>query len=168
MSEQYIERTFREVNSRTDVAGANFNKGVKDFKFSIGQGYGFIPNQSYFRVTLKLTVGGEAPTLLDTVAFADNCCGNLFNNIYFNMGGQTVSQITNGVPQIEIIKSRLSKNPVYNASIGVAQGLAGHYYDRRKLLLPPTAVLGGNPLEISLEDDDKQKFNINKNTRDFI
>jgi hypothetical protein len=50
------------------------------------------------------------------------------------MGGQTVSHITIGVAQCDILKNRLTKNNVYNKSIGVAQGLAGHHYDRRALL----------------------------------
>ena len=145
MPEHYIERNWREVNSRTAVALDAFPQGIKEFKFSVGAGYGFIPAQSYFRVTLRLTVAGVAPTAADNASFADNPCGNLFNNIYFNCGGQTISQITNGVPQIDIVKSRLTKNSVYNKSIGVAQGLAGHYFDRRKLLVPPPACKCGSP-----------------------
>ena len=40
----YIEKTWREVNSRTAVSGADFVKGVKDSKFSVAQGYVWIPN----------------------------------------------------------------------------------------------------------------------------
>ena len=169
MSEQYIEKTWREVNSRTDAKGDKFSQGVKDFKWSIGQGYGFIPNQSYFRITLKLTNRNGPPIAADGLAFADNVCGNLFNNIYFNMGGQTVSQITNGVPQIDILKSRLTKNPLYNSSLGVATGLAGHHYDRRKLLFPPpsrTTPTDAN--DLNLESKQKDINTQGRNTRDFI
>ena len=50
MADQYVEKHWREVNSRTKCGGVEFGKGIKDFKFSVGQGYGFIPAQSYFRV----------------------------------------------------------------------------------------------------------------------
>ena len=131
MTDQYVEKHWREVNSRTSCKGTEFGKGIKDFKFSVGQGYGFIPAQSYFRVELKLLTGtGKVPDQVDKLAFADNVCGNLWNNIYFNMGGQTVSYLSNGVPQCDILKSRLTKNPSYNKSIGVAQGLNGHWVER--------------------------------------
>ena len=111
-------------------------------------------------------MGDNAPTAGDLVAFADNPCGNLFNNIYFNCGGQTISQITNGVPQIDIVKSRLTKNSVYNKSIGVAQGLAGHWYDRRKLLVTPPASGAAN--NVTIESAVKEAYQTGKNTRDFI
>ena len=131
MSDQYVEKHWREVSSRTSCQGPEFAKGIKDFKFSIGAGYGFIPAQSYFRVELKLVRGvADLPRLQDNTAFADNVCGNLFNNIYFNMGSQTVSFISNGVAQCDILKSRLTKNPSYNKSIGNAQGLNGHHFER--------------------------------------
>ena len=46
------------------------------------------------------------------------------------MGGQTVSYLSNGVPPCDILKSRLTKNPSYNKSIGVAQGIGGHFIER--------------------------------------
>jgi hypothetical protein len=130
MTDQYVEKHWREVNARNSCKQGEFAKGIKDFKFSVGQGYGFIPSQSYFRVELKLKKGNANPTLADGCTFSDNPCGNLFNNVYFNMGGQTVSFISNGVAQCDILKSRLTKNPSYNKSIGNALGLNGHYYDR--------------------------------------
>ena len=165
-SDYFIERNWREVNSRTSCTGDAFPQGIKEFKFSVGSGYGFLPNQSYFRITLRLTFNNLPPTVADSVCFADNVCGNLFNNIYFNCGGQTISQITNGVPQIDIVKSRLTKNSVYNKSIGTAQGLAGHYYDRRKLLVTPPGIVGN--VALSNEEKGKEEYQTGKNTRDFI
>ena len=161
----YIEKTWREVSSRTAISGADFVKGVKDFKFSVAQGYAWIPNQSYFRITLKLTVGGASPTVADTVCFSDNVCGNLWNNIYFNMGGQSVSQIVNGAPQIDILKNRLTKSRPYMNSIGEIQGLSGHWFDRRKRLVPPLSEAGGNS---SFELTEKYYTEIFKNQRDFV
>ena len=82
MSDQYVEKHWREINCRTTIDDTTFRQGLKDFKFSVGQGYGFIPAQSYFRVDLEITVAGNAPTVADDVAFADNVCGNLFTSIW--------------------------------------------------------------------------------------
>ena len=51
---EYIQKHWREVNSRTSCAGPQSATGIKDFRFSVGAGYGWIPSQSYFRVNLKL------------------------------------------------------------------------------------------------------------------
>lgn len=136
---EYIEKSWKEITSRNPVKGALFPQGLKDFKFSIGQGYGLIPSQSYFKVDLKLNAGSAggaiAPTLAESATFADGVCGNLFNNIYFNMGGQTVSSITSGLPQCDILKNRLTKSSTYNATIGKTQGFLAHHADRANDLL---------------------------------
>ena len=56
------------------------------------------------------------------------------------MGGQTVSFILNGVAQCDILKSRLTKNPSYNKSIGNAQGLDGHHHERMMQMFDMTNV----------------------------
>ena len=148
MADQYVEKHWREVSSRTSCQGPEFSKGIKDFKWSVGAGNGFIPAQSYFRVALKLVRGvADLPRLEDNIAFADNVCGNLFNNIYFNMGSQTVSFISNGVAQCDILKSRLTKNPSYNKSIGNAQGLNGHHFERFNQLFDV-----GNAVSVNIAD----------------
>jgi hypothetical protein len=155
MSHDYIEKQWREITSRNPVSGANFPAGLKDFKFSVGSGYGFIPSQSYFRVDLKLTAGGGVPIDGDNVTFADSCVGNLFNNIYFQMG-QTVSAISTGLPQCEILKNRLTKSKAYNDTVGETQGFTGSLNDRNRQLI---AIGGGDPNERNTQD---------KNTRMFI
>ena len=62
--------------------------------------------------------------------FADNPVACLFNNIYFNIAGQCVSFISNGVPQIDQLKSRRTRNRAYNDSIGEAMGVNGLYHER--------------------------------------
>jgi len=127
---EFIEKSWIEITSRNPVSGSLFPQGLKDFKFSVGQGYGLIPSQSYFKVTLKITAKNLPPTDTEYATFADGVCGNLFNNIYFNMGGQTVSSITSGLPQCDILKNRLTKSSAYNKTIGVTQGFQAHYKDR--------------------------------------
>lgn len=129
---EYIEKQWREITSRNPVSGEQFPQGLKDFKFSVGQGYGLIPAQSYFKVTLKVTVEGSLPGNAgnERVTFADGVCGNLFNNIYFNMGGQTISSITSGLPQCDILKNRLTKSSTYNKTIGETQGFQAHFNTR--------------------------------------
>lgn len=155
---KYIEEKYMEVNCRSNPKGEDFTKGVKDYKFSIGPGYAWLPNRSFFKIGLKITFEGVVPTEASCVTFADDVCGTLFNNIYLNAGGQTISSITNGCPQISILKSRLSKNASFNKSIGEAQGLGGHWLDR----LRTTVNIGGDPESI------KYRNQTGRNQRDFI
>jgi hypothetical protein len=131
---EFIEKQWREITSRNPITGAQFATGLKDFKFSVGQGYGFIPNLSYFRVELKLTVAGVKPAA--NVVFADGCVGNMFNNIYFNMGGQTVSSCTTSLGQVEVLKNRLTKSKAYNDTIGHVTGFIPHAVDRVAITNP--------------------------------
>ena len=75
MADQYVEKHWREVNSRTKCGGEDFGKGIKDFKFSVGQGYGFIPAQSYFRVELRLAMDNDVPGSGDHITFATTYAG---------------------------------------------------------------------------------------------
>jgi hypothetical protein len=163
-NQEYIEKQWREITSRNPVSGTNFAAGLKDFKFSVGAGYGFIPSQSYFRVDLKLTAGSAggsvAPSDGDNVTFADSCVGNLFNNCYFQMGGQTVSSISTGLPQCEILKNRLTKSKAYNDTIGETQGFGASFEQRDGKL----TIQGG----LSLNVDANARNTQGKNTRMFI
>ena len=131
----YIEKQWREITSRNPISGDDFKNGIKDFKFSVGQGYALIPNQSYFRVELELKTNGAAAIAdadnPDELVFADGVCGNLFNNIYFNMGGQPISSITNSPGQVEMVKNRTKSSSVYNDSIGKVQGFQAHRKKRQ-------------------------------------
>ena len=134
MSTEYIEKQWREITSRNPISQDQFATGLKDFKFSVGSGYGFIPNQSYFTVELKMTYAGDKPIAANSVAFADGCIGNMFNNIYFNIGGQTVSSLTTGVGQCEVLKNRLTKSKAYNETLGQSTGFVPHFTDRIAML----------------------------------
>ena len=135
----YIEKQWREITSTNPVTDKDFPQGLKNFKMSVGQGYGFIPAQSYFKVDLKIVKYGadeveEKPDGPDLLTFADSVCGNLFNNIYFNMGGQTVSSITTGLAQCDILKNRLTKSKAWNETVGVTQGFVPTHQSRNDLL----------------------------------
>ena len=129
---EFIEKKWVEITSRNPVSGKDFPQGLKNFKFSVGQGYGFIPSQSYFKVDLTIKQFDAAGDSEDVsnITYADGVCGNLFNNIYFNMGGQTVSSITTGLPQCDILKNRLTKSKAWNDTVGKTQGFDPLYQTR--------------------------------------
>lgn len=109
-----------EVNCQRAIGGGNFQAGLQDFVFSIGRPSCFIPSKSYFRVEIKLTGpdGLAAPTISQQVALAENCVANMYNNAYFLAGGQSVSQVTNYLPQAAALEYRTSTSNAWLKSVG--------------------------------------------------
>ena len=65
-----------------------------------------------------LGVGGLQPTVRQQLAFADNACGALFDNVYFKGAGQDISTAVNYVAQSQALKTRLQKTGAWLQSVG--------------------------------------------------
>jgi hypothetical protein len=128
-----MHRTYRQVTAKRNISDNAFDKGVIDFDFSIGGKTTFLPSRSYFRVGVELTKPDGSPVAqTDDVAFANFCPGNLFDNVYFLAGGQTVSSIVNYAPQAHACSYRLSKSGAWLNSIGKdAYGISSDFEYRR-------------------------------------
>jgi hypothetical protein len=128
-----MQRTYRQITAKRNISGAEFDKGVIDFDFSIGGKTVWVPSKSYFRVGVELTkLDGTPIVKADDVAFANYCPGNLFDNVYFLAGGQTVSSIVNYAPQAHATAYRLSKSGAWLNSIGKdAYGICPDYEYRQ-------------------------------------
>ena len=114
-----MQRQYRQITAKRNISGDDFDKGVIDFDMSIGGKSVWIPSRSYFRVGVELTKPDGTPvTKADDVAFANFCPGNLFDNVYFLAGGQTVSSIVNYAPQAHACSYRLSKSGAWLNSVG--------------------------------------------------
>ena len=100
----HAELQYREVSCSKAVDKDNFSQGVQDYNFSTGAPTGWIPSKSYFRIEMTLdgfgipVAGvGAQPTVFEQLAFADSCCGNLYDNVYFKGAGQDISTAVNYV-----------------------------------------------------------------------
>jgi hypothetical protein len=169
MSNQYIEKQWREITSRNPIRDGEFTAGLKDFRFSVGQGYGLIPNQSYFRLELQLLCNGK-PAATETenpaaITFADGVCGNLFKNIMFQMGGQTVSSLTNSPGQCEIVKSRLRSSKTYDESVGCVKGFTAHRVDRVHDMYTYDTAVDNKTL---IKSDESTLYSRGRSTKMFI
>ena len=128
-----MNRVYRQICAKRNVTGAEFDKGIIDFDFSIGGKTVFIPSRSYFRVGVELTKPDGTPVQkADDVAFANMAVGNLFDNVYFLAGGQTVSSIVNYAPQAHACSYRLSKSGAWLNSVGKdAYGISSDFEYRQ-------------------------------------
>ena len=137
MSEsQGLETTWMEIScKRGEPTGDQFARGVQDFEFQVGGRYAWRPSKSYFRIGLKLDrgAGGSAaqPVVIDNLAFADNVCANLYDNVYVKAGGANISSIINYAAQAHMIKTRLGKSRAWMNSVGkTGFGLNPYFEDR--------------------------------------
>lgn len=132
-----IEVNRLQIPPKRDVSGDNFVRGVQDFDFSIGGRYAFRPSKSYFRVALNLTQVANQygqinpPSAQDNLAFADNPCAGLWDNVYVRAGNADVSSIVNYAAQAHQVKTRLGKSKAWLDSIGrQAFGYSADFQDR--------------------------------------
>jgi hypothetical protein len=109
---------YRQVTCKRDLTGSSFPGGVQRFEFSIGGKTVWVPAKSYFRIGLKLAVGGVTPAKTDNVTFANLAPGGLFNNVAFLAGNEDVSKIQNYAPQAHACNYRLTKSGAWLNSIG--------------------------------------------------
>jgi hypothetical protein len=124
-----MERTYRQVTCKRDIAGPGFTRGVIDVDFSIGGKTTWNPSRSYFRIGVEINgapgadSAGNAttrtvPKYEEFLALANFCPGNLFDNCFFYAGGQNVSSIVNYAPQAHALGYRLKKSAAWMKSIG--------------------------------------------------
>ena len=106
------------------AVSGSFENTALDFLLSVG-----VPNtvnfaKSFFRVDLELYAGAAGTTVplqpQALTALADNAIGNLFTTCNVSGGEQTLSRLTEGLPQISALKSRLSSTSAWVKSMGKA------------------------------------------------
>ena len=155
--EDHLKLTYQQVTCSRAVADGNFPAGVQDYNWSIGPPLGWVPNKSYFRIALELTGKSGGPPLqdVDEVAFADNVCAALYDNIYVRLGGQDASSITSYAPQGSMCKTRIEKSGAWLDNIGKsAFGCNADFESRQSQVETPTILLGavGTTIAIAAAD----------------
>ena len=129
-----IESNRIQVPCKRDVSGTKFTSGVQDFDFSIGGNYIWRPSKSYFRCDMTLTAGAGGvtqPVVGDQIAFADNPCAGLYDNVFVRGGGADISSIINYAGQAHQLKTRSTKSRAWRESIGKsAFGINASFNDR--------------------------------------
>jgi hypothetical protein len=133
-----------EVNCQRSIGGGQFAAGLQDFVFSIGRPSVFIPSKSYFRVELSVkAIAGLQPRIADQLALAENAISNGYNNAYFLAGGQSVSQVTNYMPQISALEARTSNTQAWLKSVGDTAFAMGSNFSERVALLSEGSSTSG-------------------------
>lgn len=108
--------------TRTPTAENFASGGVQEFPFSVGPPYAWCPKKSYFRFQISLVtdVAGSVIPLKpsDLTAFADNVCGNLYDNVYLKAGSSSISSCTQFPYQCSALKARIENSLPFLKSMG--------------------------------------------------
>ena len=135
------ETAWVEVPCQRNISSGQFAAGVEDYVFSIARPQVWMPSQSYFKFELELLGAGDPnpgaaapaaqPTLREGVAFAENAIGNMYTNVFCLAGGQSISSITNYVPQASQLMARTAKSAAWQSTVGKsAWQLEGSFAER--------------------------------------
>jgi len=113
-----------------DVTFANFPNGSINFRWQTGATKWWVPSRTYLRfrmsITQILTVSGTTFRDLPlNVNSADICpimnqCAALFQSAEFRINDKTVSRISDYLPQIDTLNTRLNKSKAWIDSVGAS------------------------------------------------
>jgi len=115
-----------QVPPSRDVTQNNFPNGVISFKFQNSGQQWWIPSQSYIRIRCSLTKAdntqlADAQDIRPNIALASN----LFQSAELRINDKTVSRITDFMPQVDALETRLSKSKAWLDSVGKSTNLWG-------------------------------------------
>ena len=111
---------YSQVAPTRDVVGKNFSNGSIHFKFENSGTEWFLPSRTYLRTRLRLTKGdGSTPIDLSSgIAPNMGIMSNSLQSCEFRIADKTVSRVSDFVPQVDSLDTRLSKSSSWLDSIG--------------------------------------------------
>ena len=103
-----------------DVTGDNFPNGAIHTRFQTSGQKWWVPSRSYMRMRAKLTKEDGATTLdvANDVAPNMGLMANLFQSGEFRIAGTSTSRVSDYMPQIDALETRLSKSKSWLDSVG--------------------------------------------------
>jgi len=126
-----------QISPSRDVTGSNFPNGSQYYNFETSGNTWWCPAKSYLRYRVEYTRADGNP--LDPAAAADleispnpMMIANLYQSCEFRIGGQTVGQIGDFLPQVDALKMRMSKSKPWLDSLGELSNFCSANDDLRK------------------------------------
>jgi hypothetical protein len=131
-----------------DVTTTNFPNGAIHFRFQTSGQKWWIPSRSYLRIRCLLAKADGTQLLKDdNIAPNMGLCASLFQSAEFRINDKTVSRISDFMPQVDAIETRLSKSKSHLDGIGQATNLWDVDFAKRQSVVTGDAVY--NPVVVS-------------------
>ena len=123
-----------------DVVGNNFSNGAIHFRWQTSGQKWWIPNRSYIRMRCSLSkADGTQLTKVDNIAPNMGLASSLFQSAEFRINDKTVSRISDFMPQVDALETRLSKSRSWLEGLGAS---VNFWDDEFKVRQSVTAVDG--------------------------
>ena len=105
-----------------DVVGNNFANGAIHYRFQTSGQKWWVPSRSYIRTRFQLTKGnGTTPIdVADNIAPNMGLMSNLFQSAEMRINDKVVSRVSDFMPQVDAIETRLTKSSSWLDSVGEA------------------------------------------------
>lgn len=133
--------TYDQHPPTRDVTGTNFPNGSIHIRWQSSGGSWWIPSKSYIRMRAKLTNNLGQPITIGLDAAPNmGLMSNLFQSCEFKIADKTVSRVSNYMPQVDALQTRLTKSKSYLDSVGASLNFWQHSYAERAAI---TAEDGG-------------------------
>ena len=131
-----------------DVTLTNFPNGAIHFRWQTSGQKWWIPSRSYLRIRFQLAKqNGAQLNSSDNIAPNMGLCASLFQSAEFRINDKTVSRISDFMPQVDALETRLSKSKGYLESVGAVSNLwDADFYKRQSVVVADSVY---NPIVIS-------------------
>lgn len=114
--------SYEQIAPTRDVTGTSaISNGAIHFRWNSSGMKWWCPNKSYLRMRLKLAKSnGDQLLTSDDVAPTMAQCASMFQALEFRINDKVVSKISDFVPQIDILETRINKSKAWIDSVGAS------------------------------------------------
>jgi hypothetical protein len=148
-SNQGTSQNLYEQHAPTrDIVGANFPNGAIHIRHEVAGQKWWLPSRSYMRTRFRLKNVPTAPDtrttleVRDDVAPAMGTMGNLFQSMEYRVNGKTVSRISDFVPQVDALETRLAKSRSWLSGIGGSTNFWDESFNVRQAKVTQDGLVG--------------------------
>lgn len=112
---------FQQLPPTRDITNNNFPNGAIHFRWQTSGLKRWQPSKSYIRMRCQLgKADGTQLDLADGIAPNMGLCASLFQSMEFRINDKTISRISDFVPQVDALETRLTKSRAWLESIGAS------------------------------------------------
>ncbi len=125
-----------------DVTGENFPNGAIHFRWQVSGQKHWLPSRSYIRMRVKITKADGVTQLTTDDQIAPNMglCASLFQSAEFRINDKTISRISDFMPQIDAIETRLCKSKSWLDGVGKSTNIWGENFTERQGIISKDTV----------------------------
>jgi hypothetical protein len=136
-----------------DITTNNFPNGAIHFRFQTSGQKWWVPSRSYLRLRCQLAKQDGTPLVVaDDIAPNMGLCASLFQSMEFRINDKTVSRISDFVPQVDALETRLSKSRAWLDGVGNATNLWEDEFKVRQTTTASDGVLVSDKVDSTVQE----------------